>query len=911
MNAPFTLTRTQTQAPTAALWLPIATTRELVDALNALGREPWPRAYSLARGFLIVLDAPDSRASAPGAIRLRALAEHLFAPLDAALGVALLDDERRALTKRAGLVLLPGEALEFDHEAPIPLSALLSLTLTRQDWKPLPQLPPRAERIESITLNFPDLPEDMLNAGGAGIGEQPPRPDDASLGDKIKGQANVAAGKALAGLGNFFGLDALRRKGADMIGKGLDTAPRLAEKFFGSQEAALRDLLRKFREGKLDDALKRAIPFNQSGSRGGVNTDSASLPFNNIFYSLGNILGGNDRGPAGVWFAHEDVTQALMQEYRKAAGDAAKKGDHRRAAFIYGKLLGDYREAASALMAGGLNHDAAQLYLLKLNDPLAAARAFESAGEIDKAVALYRERHEHVLAGELLMRAGEEEAAVSEFKQAAEFMVARGDFHAAGRLMLDKAKRREHARAYFERGWREKTAANAPACGQALLELYAADEDPGRLMAHVEEAARFFGPEGHQAHAGRFFNRLAELSERKNLASVREDLRDKALVNLAAKLRQRAGYMSGNAVAETFGAGLWAPALVNDARFAVRREGERLRELPARARAQHAAPLRLGHGRVTALCFARHSDEVFAGFEHGEVVTLRPTDGAVFMLARGERPVRGLAATPDGDALFILRYGDADESFMHLSSLSRRGNQFSPESGAREVADLQMFAATRSGAEIWSVAAHPDRGLSIRRGLAEAIKLDVTQGTRDENVSAVIIEPTFRRLDATLAIITLNYGDDSVHYYPSLHKGIDYDSAVLGWHLALPFQSVVRNTPLSHLRTRHDELELCGTNARGYVFWSRLTLSEARIESVETKLCGPRQEYRCAALTRGAHVAAVTESRVDLFARQGNAMALKQSIKADLRGALAAHYAKITEELLVVCEDGRLVRVLL
>jgi hypothetical protein len=58
-------------------------------------------------------------------------------------------------------------------------------------------------------------------------------------------------------------------------------------------------------------------------------------------------------------------------------------------------------------------------------------------------------------------------------------------------------------------------------------------------------------------------------------------------------------------------------------------------------------------------------------------------------------------------------------------------------------------------------------------------------------------------------------------------------------------------------------------------------------------------------------VAAVTESRVDLFARQGNAMALKQSIKADLRGALAAHYAKITEELLVVCEDGRLVRVLL
>ncbi len=906
MNAPFTLTRTETLAPTAALWLPLATARELVDALIALGHEPWPRVYSLARGFLIVLDAPDSRASAPGAIRLRALADHLFAPLDAALGVALLDDERRALTQRAGLLLLPDEALEFDHAAPVPLSALLQMHLTRQDWTPLPALPPRAERIESITLNFPDLPEDILHRGGAGISEQPPRPDDASMSDKLKGQAGVAAGKALAGLGKFFGLDGLTRKGADMIGKGLNAAPRLAEKFFGSQEAALRDLLRKFKDGKIDDALKRAIPFNQSGSRGGVNTDSASLPFNNIMYSLGNILGGGERGPAGVWFAQEDVTAALMREYRKAAQDAAKKGDHRRAAFIYGKLLGDYREAAAALVAGGLYHDAAQLYLLKLNDPLAAARAFENAGEIDKAVTLYRERHEHVLAGELLMRAGEEDAAIGEFKQAAEFMVARGDFHAAGRLMLDRAKRRELAREYFERGWREKAGANAPVCGQALLELFAEEEDPARLVAHVEEAARFYGPDGHQAHAGRFFNRLAELATRKNLVSVREDLRDRALVNLAAKLRQRAGYVSGNAVSETFGAGLWAPALVNDARVAVRREGERLRELPARA--THVSPLRLGSGRVMALCFAQHTDEVFAGFESGEVVTLRPTDGAVLTLARREGPVIGLAATQDGDAVFVLRIGE-EEGLQELFTLARLGSQFGEETPARRLTEDRVLCATRTGAEYWSVLAEPDGSLSIRKGLAQSFDTSPTRGTRDENVSAAIVEPTFRRLDATLALLTVNFGDDSVHYFPSIHRGVDFDSAVLGWHPALPFAAPIRGAPISHLRTRHDELELCGTNARGYVFWSRLTLSESRIESVETKLCGPHQEYRCAALTRGGHVAAIAESRVDLFTRQGNEMALKRSIKADLRGALAAHYAKITEDLLIVSEDGRLMRV--
>jgi tetratricopeptide (TPR) repeat protein len=904
MNAPFTLTRTETQAPTAALWLPLATTRELVEALIALGHEPWPRAYSLARGFLIVLDAPDSRVSAPGAIRLRALADHLFAPLDAQLGVALLDDERRALTKRAGLLLLPGEALEFDHAAPIPLSALLALPLTRQDWTPLPALPPRAERIESITVNFPDTPDDLLGQGGAGIGEQPPSTDDPSLKDKLKGQTSITAGRALAGLGKLFGLGGLTRKGAEMINNGLNAVPRLGEKFFGSQEAALRDLLRKFREGKLDDALKRAIPFNQQGSRGGVNTDSASLPFNNIFYSLGNILGGSERGPAGVWFAQEDVTAALMSEYRKAASEAAKKGDHRRAAFIYGKLLGDYREAANALMAGGLYHDAAQLYLLKLNDPLAAARAFESAGEIDKAVALYRERHEHVHAGELLMRAGEEDAAIGEFKTAAEYMVARGDFHAAGRLMLDRARRRELAREYFERGWREKAGANAPVCGQALLELFAEEEDTARLVAHVEEAARFYGPDGHQAHAGRFFNRLAELASRKNLAAIAPNLRDRALVALAAKLRQRAGYVSGNAVSETFGAGLWAPALVNDARAAVRREGEKLRELPVKP--VSATHLRLGNGRVTALCFAQHTDEVFAGFETGEVVTLRPTDGAVLTLARRDGPVLGLAVTQDGDALFVLREGTETRT-EHRSSLARQGSRFEEESPAKVIASESMLlAAACLVQDTWSIYGSVG-GLGIKQGLP-GTQVTFLKPATETAFAAAIIEPTFRRLDATLALLTLNFSDDSVRYFPSITED-EKDSAVLGWHPALPFAAPIRGAPISHLRTDHDELELCGTNARGYVFWSRLTLSESRIESVETKLCGPRQEYRCAALTRGGHVAAIAESRVDLFTRQGNEMALKQSIKADLRGALAAHYAKITEELLIVCEDGRLVRV--
>ena len=44
----------------------------------------------------------------------------------------------------------------------------------------------------------------------------------------------------------------------------------------------------------------------------------------------------------------------LAAEYRKAAEAAVARGDYRRAAFIYGKLLKDYRSAAGVLSRGNL-----------------------------------------------------------------------------------------------------------------------------------------------------------------------------------------------------------------------------------------------------------------------------------------------------------------------------------------------------------------------------------------------------------------------------------------------------------------------------------------------------------------------------------------------------------------------------
>ena len=144
--------------------------------------------------------------------------------------------------------------------------------------------------------------------------------------------------------------------------------------------------MRKFQDGDLEAALRRALPLGESGGRGSQLDPGAELPTNPLRYSL-NDLRGSSHGR--IWQGGAEVLAQLTIEYRKAAEAATARGDYRRAAFIYGKLLRDYRLAAAVLSKGGLHHDAAILYLEKLNDEPSAARCFEAAGAFDQALAIY------------------------------------------------------------------------------------------------------------------------------------------------------------------------------------------------------------------------------------------------------------------------------------------------------------------------------------------------------------------------------------------------------------------------------------------------------------------------------------------------------------------------------------------
>ena len=271
----------------------------------------------------------------------------------------------------------------------MPLSALITVGVIKVGgWRPLPDIGEWADHLSEVLIERPDIsPDDLLAEGRADIGTEDPNLDDASLPARALGSATFAAGKGMAWLGALLGLKGLAKAGMKMMEGGIRRVPHMAESVFGKQEAKLRELLRAFQRGDIEKALRRALPLG-GNDRGAAPTGSARLPFHNLLYSLRNLLGGSG-GAGGLWMMRDNVYFELSQAYRRQAELAAQRGDYRRAAFIYGKLLNDFRAAAAVLSQGGFHADAAVLYLKRLGDVVAAAKEYEAAGEIDRAVDLY------------------------------------------------------------------------------------------------------------------------------------------------------------------------------------------------------------------------------------------------------------------------------------------------------------------------------------------------------------------------------------------------------------------------------------------------------------------------------------------------------------------------------------------
>jgi tetratricopeptide (TPR) repeat protein len=639
--------------PAVALLVPGRDAADVLEFASALSLDPLPPVHLVADGFLITLPEPIDVPVA-GVIRLRGLSVDLLLPVDAELVPPLLPDEAAALVRDHGLVLLPGgRVLQYDPNDALPPGRLLEVgSVDRPAWTSLPEAEELAQDVTEIVLDMPaTLPPEVLEAGGEGVGTEAPQIPDAPLPSKVAGKTLFGLGKSFAWLGKALHLPGLSAFGATLLGGAMSLMPRLSEKLIGQQEAMLRHLLRQFRMGNIDEALRRALPL--SGDMRGANmARDARLPRHDLFYSLVNLLGARgSKGRTSLWFLRSNIQHELMQEYRKQADLAAARGDFRRAAFIYGKLLHDFHAAALVLSRGGLHRDAAILCERALNNLALAAREWEAAGEVDRALALYLKLGDHAQAGDLLRRAGEEERAVEQYQLAAAKLVADGLRHyEAGQLLETRGHRLDLALPYYEDGWVARPHGNPIPCVLRLAQHHALHGTVASLLELTGEAETFLDAWDPES-AATFYDALARHAEIPAMAPIAPELRDRARLGLARKLVQGSERRGGHYLATLFPADSpWPTPVVRDAEHAM--------GLATRPRVESDRTTgtlrRFRNSTVSAAYQLPVSKEVFLGLANGEVICYRPGTGDVVSVTQEKGPVLSLSACGADNYLVIL-----------------------------------------------------------------------------------------------------------------------------------------------------------------------------------------------------------------------------------------------------------------
>jgi tetratricopeptide (TPR) repeat protein len=915
VKLPYELRQLPTSAAATALLLPGHRADEVLRVCVDLGLDPLPPVYALADGYLLLLPKPSAKqivgvvrlfSAACGVARARSSATpqaagQLLIPVNAELVPPLLEDESEALVRKRGLVYLPGgRVLEYDPEKPIALAALVQLgPIERPHWQSLPAAPALADGINEITQVGVDTSADQIIAqGGDGIGTDDPTLECAGgAASQLAGNTLFQLGRSLAWLGGKMNSPALAGLGAKLLGGAMSLVPALSEKLMGAQEAMLRELLRQFRAGNIDEALKHALPLGADSSRGATIAQNAMLPTHSLFYSLVNLLGSSAGGPASFWFTPDQTYYELLNEYRKQADLAVQRGDFRRAAFIHAKLLHDFNTAAKILAQGGLHRDAAILYEKKLSDLVSAARQWEAAGEIDRAVRLYRAVGDHATAGDLLRRIGEEDRAVQEYQIAAAKLLEGGPRHyEAGELLRVRGQRPDLARTYYEAGWQFRPNGSPLLCATRLVQRHAETGETEPFVSVLTEAEEYLVEMDAESTAT-FFTEVARLARTPALEPIAEDVKDRALLGVARKIKQNVttspSYTRSlaNMLKEP---AVWPVPLVGDAQHALNEASRR----PSPARTPYPT-VRAGLSTVTAVCQMPPGNQVFVGFEDGTVVCFEPATNSVHTLTREAGPILSLVVDPSRMHLVMLSpVSPTLPDTVCLRALSRQLG-FRSVSYHHELVRGTAFLGTPAvNGELASVLLCHDK--EVRRyALPNLISMENALFTGELGANAVIHGPL--------------PGDQKTSWWMDI-RGNDahwrvgagrWQGATLGWTPSLNDGNTLNQVPLHAVLLGSGVLQLTGLDNHGSIYRSYLRLEDGQIETVSYHPIG-EESYRAFACVRADLTAGVHPKGIDWWTpsrvRPGQT-------KLTLKTPVAAFPLPDAREVLIVDADGLLTRV--
>lgn len=411
---------------------------------------PTSRENHAPYGALVLGAAPAGDRTSPRSLAYRAVAGRLYIPCDARFEPDLADSELAAVLDEAHdpLIWHPQAGLfALSEEAAISVSRLLRCS------KAVPGLWTAAvaglalnAKILSLEPLVASTAEDVFAGGRDDIGTQspnldelPPAPGEPAGG--VLGELGRAMGRGMARAIQWLTDHAPKSAAGPTWINALDKwAGRRLEHLSKSLEAARnRELLRlmSLLEKNPDEGLKFALPMEGDAHRG-IARPTNRLGPRNVDFNLGSLGGGR---PTDVWDMSADFRQRLIRRYRDLAAREIALGRHRRAAYIFAKLLNDLRSAAATLAAGGHYREAAVLYEDRLHQPELAADCLRRGGLRTEAIALFTRLSRHETVGDLYAELEQMEEAEAAWERAVATHLAADDVLQAARLLESKLRR--------------------------------------------------------------------------------------------------------------------------------------------------------------------------------------------------------------------------------------------------------------------------------------------------------------------------------------------------------------------------------------------------------------------------------------------------------------------------------------
>lgn len=150
---------------------------------------------------------------------------------------------------------------------------------------------------------------------------------------------------------------------------------------------------------------------------------------------------------------NDSLFDKLHQKYRDLATKYENENDHKKASFIYMKLLNSNYEAAEVLERGKLYNEAAIIYHKKVENKTKAAECYENGKSYQAAIKLYLELEEHEKLGDLYRKINKELDAVKYYNIKVEDYKKNNQYVKASLLLKQKLFNNKDAQELLLKGW--------------------------------------------------------------------------------------------------------------------------------------------------------------------------------------------------------------------------------------------------------------------------------------------------------------------------------------------------------------------------------------------------------------------------------------------------------------------------